>query len=87
MGNCTDCGCSLFASNLVLWLFLSFLLALDFELWFLLIELHEFGEIELGFLEELDLSDKDVLEWEDLATLLCDFLSNSVGNPKDIINK
>lgn len=51
----------------VLWLFfLLSLLSLDFKFGSLLIELHELGEIELGFLEQLDLSDKDVLEWEDL---------------------
>ena len=38
---------------------------LNFNLWSFLVELHELGEIELGFLEELDLSDEDVLEWED----------------------
>ena len=32
----------------------------------LLIELHKLGKIELGLLEELDLSDEDVLEREDL---------------------
>jgi len=86
-GDCTsDCSFGV-ADELVLWLFLGFFLALDLEFWFLLIELHELGEIELGFLEELDLSYEDVLEWEDLATLLLDFLSNSVGNAKDIINK
>lgn len=77
----------MFTSELVLWFFLGFLLALDLEFGSLLIELHELGEIELGLLEELDLSHEDVLEGEDLATLLLDFLSNSVGNTKDIINK
>jgi hypothetical protein len=63
----------------VLWLlFLGFFLSFNLEFWFLLIEFHELGKIELGFLEELDLSNKNVLEWEDLATLLLDFLSNSV---------
>lgn len=87
---CTNllcCSFSWLVGELVLWLFLAFLLTLDFEFWFLLIELHELGEIELGLLEELDLSYEDVLEGEDLATLLLDFLSNSVGNAKDIINK
>jgi len=30
-----------------------------------LVELHEFGEIKLGLLEDLDLLDENVLEWED----------------------
>lgn len=88
MSLCSDyIDFSLFTSELVLWFFLGFLLALDLEFGSLLIELHELGEIELGLLEELDLSHEDVLEGEDLATLLLDFLSNSVGNTKDIINK
>jgi hypothetical protein len=41
-----------------------------------LIELHELGEIELGLLEELDLSDEHVLEREDLAGLLLNLLAN-----------
>ena len=55
----------------VLWGF--FLLSLDFQLWFLLVEFHELGEIELRFLEELHLLDEDVLEWEDLFAFLSDF--------------
>lgn len=65
------------------WLFLSFsLLALDFKFWFLLIEFHKLGEIELGLLEKLDLSHENVLEWEDFSTLLLDFFSNRVRNAK-----
>jgi len=60
----------------VLWFFLDFLLAFDFKLWLVLIELHELGEIELGLLEELDLSDKDVLEGEDFSTFLLNLLAN-----------
>jgi hypothetical protein len=67
-------------SEEVLWLLFgglsTVLLALDFKLWLVLVELHEFGEIELGLLEKLDLSDEDILEWEDLAALLLDLLSN-----------
>lgn len=77
-----SCSFCFLVGELVLWLFGGFLLAFDFKFWFLLIKLHEFGKIELGFLEELDLSHKNVLEWEDLAALLLDFLSNSVGNAK-----
>ena len=66
----------------VLGFFLGFLLSLDFKFWLLLIELHKLGEIELGLLKKLDLSNEDVLEWEDFSTLLLDFLSNRVGNTK-----
>ncbi len=55
-----------------------FLLSLDFNLGLLLVELHELGEIELGLLEELDLSDEDVLEGEDLLALLSDGLTNRI---------
>lgn len=72
-------SCSLGCSELVLWLFLgSLLLALDFQFWFLLIEFHKLGKIELGFLKEFHLSDEDVLEGEDLGTFLNDLLSNSI---------
>ena len=43
-----------------------------------LVELHEFGEIELGLLEDLDLLDEDVLKREDLGALLRDLLRNGV---------
>lgn len=62
-------------------------LSLDFKFGLLLIELHEFGEIELGLLKELDLSHKHVLEGEDLTALSLDFFANRVRNTKDIINK
>jgi len=48
-------------------------------LWSVLIKLHTFGEIELGLLEDLDLSDHAavVLEWEDFsAAFLLDLLAN-----------
>jgi len=49
--------------------------------WSNLVQLHEFGEIELWLLEDLDLSDHAViLEWEDFGgvflNLLSDFLFN-----------
>jgi len=66
---------SLLSGELVLGgLFLG--LALDLNLGLLLVELHELGKIELGLLEELDLSDEDVLEGEDLLALLDDLLTN-----------
>jgi hypothetical protein len=58
------------------------LLSLNGELGSLLIELHEFSEIELGLLEELDLSDEDVLKREDLSAFLLNLLANSVSSPK-----
>lgn len=74
---------SFLASQLVLGLFGStFLLGLDLELGLLLVELHELGEIELGFLEELDLSHEHVLEGEDLAALGGDRLANRVRYSK-----
>lgn len=57
-------------------------LTLDGKFWSLLVEFHEFGEIELGLLEELDLLDEDVLEGEDLSALLCNLLTNSISSPK-----
>jgi hypothetical protein len=77
--------CSLFLSGkevLGLFFLSVSLLSLDGELGSLLIELHELGKIELGLLEELDLSDKDVLEGEDLSALLLNLLANSVSSPK-----
>jgi len=67
-------------SELVLGSFL--LLALDLNLRLLLIELHEFGQIELGLLEQLDLSNEDVLEREDLLALLSNGLANRVLDAK-----
>ena len=46
-----------------------------------LIELHELGEIELGLLEDLDLSNHAVvLEWENLAALFLDLFTNLFFN-------
>lgn len=67
-------------SELVLGSFL--LLALDLNLRLLLIELHELGQIELGLLEQLDLSNEDVLEREDLLAFLSDGLANRVLDAK-----
>jgi len=44
-----------------------------------LVELHKLGQIELWLLEDLDLADDDVLEWEDLGGSLADLLANIVG--------
>ena len=70
-------------SELVLGSFL--LLALDLNLRLLLIELHELGKIELGLLEQLDLSNEDVLEREDLLAFLNDGLANRVLDAKQDI--
>ena len=51
---------------------------LGLDLGLVLIELHELGEIELGLLEELDLSDEDVLEGEDLSRFLHNLLAKSI---------
>jgi hypothetical protein len=59
---------------------------LGLDLGLVLIELHELGEIELGLLEELDLSDEDVLEGEDLRALLNNLLAKGILDAKDIIN-
>jgi hypothetical protein len=40
-----------------------------------LIEFHELGKIELGFLEKLDLSNMDILEREDFSTFLLDLFT------------
>ena len=46
-------------------------------LWGVLVELHQFGEIELWLLEDLGLSDHAVvLEWVDFAALGLNLLSN-----------
>lgn len=65
-------------SELVLGSFL--LLALDLNLRLLLIELHELGQIELGLLEQLDLSHEDVLEREDLLAFLSNGLADLVAD-------
>lgn len=42
-----------------------------------LVKLHKFGEIELGLLEDLDLSNHAVvLEWVDFAALSLDLFAN-----------
>ena len=60
--------------------------SLGLGLGLLLVELHELGEVELGLLEELDLSDEHVLEGEDLRALLNDLLAKGILDAKDIIN-
>jgi hypothetical protein len=85
---------SFLSSQEVLWflILLSFLslLVSNFLLLFrsLLVELHKFGKIKLGLLEELELSNQDVLERENLAALLGDLLSNVLLNAirKDLYN-
>ena len=46
-----------------------------------LVKFHELGKIELGLLKNLNLLDENVLEREDLGTLLCDLFANRLGNP------
>ena len=70
--------------ELVLGLLLLGCLGVDLGL--ILIELHELGKIELGLLKELDLSDEDVLEGEDLRALLNNLLAKGILDAKDIIN-
>jgi len=43
------------------------------------VELHQFGEIELGLLEDLHLADHDILKREDLVALLGDLLGGGVA--------
>jgi len=43
------------------------------------VELHELGKIELWLLEDLDLTDEDVLEWEDFIAGGGDLPCNIVG--------
>ena len=61
---------------------LGFLLDWLVEGGIILIKLHEFGKIELGLLEDLDLSNHArILEWEDFrAALLLNLLSNFFFN-------
>ncbi len=75
--------CSSLLGELVLGSLL--LLALDLNLRLLLVELHELGKIELGLLEQLDLSHEDVLEREDLLAFLNDGLANGVLDAKQDI--
>ena len=45
--------------------------------WLVLVKLHEFGDIKLGLLEDLDLSDHAViLEWEDFAAFSLNLFAN-----------
>lgn len=47
------------------------------SLWGILVQLHEFGQIELWLFEELGLSDHAVvLEWEDLGAFVLDLFSD-----------
>jgi len=45
-----------------------------------LIELHKLGKIKLGFLEDLNFLDEDILKREDLRAFLCDGFTNLVAN-------
>jgi len=42
------------------------------------VELHEFGQVKLGLLKDLDLLDENILKWEDLRALLSDSLTNLI---------
>jgi hypothetical protein len=45
--------------------------------WLVLVQLHEFGQIELWLLKDLGLSNHAVvLEWEDFAALVLDLFAN-----------
>jgi len=48
--------------------------------WSVLVQLHEFGQIELRLLDNLDLSDHAVTEWENFMTLLLNLVSNIFFN-------
>ena len=61
-------------------LFIS-LFAFNVKFGSVLIQFHKFGKIELGLLEELDLSYDNVLEGEDLAGVLDDLFANSISSP------
>jgi hypothetical protein len=57
---------------------------LNLLLWSILVKLHKLGQIELGLLEDLDLSDHAavILEREDFgAAFLLDLLANITFNP------
>ena len=49
-----------------------------------LVQLHEFGEIELGLLDQLHFLQEHVLDWEDLGTFLLDLLANGLLDAKQI---
>jgi hypothetical protein len=71
LSNKQVCGCfSLFLS----------LFAFNVKFWSVLIQFHELGEIELGFLEELDLSYNNILEGEYLAGILDNLFANSISS-------
>lgn len=61
------------------WLFVLF--TFNFKFWSVLIQLHQFGKIELGLLEELDLSDDNILEGEDFRALSGDLFTNNISSP------
>ena len=46
------------------------------------VEFHKLGQVELGFLKDLDFADEDIFEREDLRALLGDGLANLVRQPK-----
>jgi hypothetical protein len=49
--------------------------------WLVLVQLHEFGKIELRLLEKFDLSNHTVvLEWEDFAALFLNLFTNVFFN-------
>ena len=43
------------------------------------VELHQLGQVELRLLEDLDLANEHILEWEDLGTFFLDLLANLVS--------
>lgn len=50
-----------------------------------MIKLHEFGQIELRFLEDLSFVDEDVLEGEDFRAIVSDLLGDGLG--KDLFEE
>ena len=75
---------SFFGSEEVLWFFLYFFtfgfLVFLLYLWSFLIEFHELGKIELGFLENLNFLDHDVLKWENLTAFFLNLFTNGLLN-------
>ena len=59
-------------------LFIS-LFAFNVKFGSVLIQFHKFGKIELGLLEEFNLSHDNVLQGEDLAGVLNDLFADSIG--------
>merc|ERR1719498_775337 len=43
-------------------------------------QLHELGDVKLGFLQDLDLADQSIFQWENALTLLLNLLANGFGN-------